>query len=72
MVALLVGLVIAVIVAWFLFWAADILLPHIPLPPNIASFISALVKVLIIAIIVFIYVIPLIRMLPGAFPAVHF
>lgn len=66
MVVLLVSLAIAVIVALFLYWCVELLAPHLPFPANMNTLIVVFCRVVIAAVVLFNYVIPVLKMLPSA------
>ena len=65
MIPVVTQFIIVLIVCGFLFWALQLLLPHVPLPSEFRAFIDVALKILIVGIIVFYFIVPLIRMLPG-------
>lgn len=64
MIDLLVAFIVALIIIGFLFWAIEKILPLIPMPAEFRSFIKVAIEIAIVAVVVFYFAIPLIKMLP--------
>ena len=64
-IALLIDIVIALLIAGFLYWAATQLVALIPMPPLILQAVNALLIILVVAIILFWVVIPLLQAIAG-------
>jgi hypothetical protein len=62
---LLIQIIIALLVAGFLFWAARQLLSLIPMEPIFAQVINVLLIIVVVAIVLFYVVIPLLHVLAG-------
>jgi len=65
MTGLVVQIIIALLVAGFLFWAARQLLGLIPLEPIFTQAINVLLIIVVVAIILFYVVIPVLHVLAG-------
>ena len=65
MLQLLIQVVIALLIAGFIFWAVRYIVSVVPLDPIIARVIDALLVIAVVAIIIFYVVIPLLNMLAG-------
>jgi len=63
--ATIIQIIIALIIAGFVFWAVRYIISVIPLEPLIAKIIDVLLVILVVAIVIFYVVIPLLNMLAG-------
>jgi hypothetical protein len=61
----LISIVIALIVAGFVFWALRLIIGLLPLEPLFKQVIDVLIIILVVGIIIFYVVIPLLHMLGG-------
>ena len=61
----LIGIVIALIIAGFIFWAIRMLVALLPLEPLFKQVIDVILIILVVGIIIFYVVIPLLHMLGG-------
>ena len=64
-IALLIYIVIALLIAGFLYWAATQLIAIIPMPPLIAQAVNALLIIMVVAVVLFWVVIPLLQAIAG-------
>ena len=64
-IALLIYIVIALLIAGFLYWAATQLIAIIPMPPLIAQAVNALIIIMVVAVVLFWVVIPLLQAIAG-------
>ena len=64
-IALLIDIVIALLIAGFLYWAATQLIAIIPMPPLIAQAVNALLIIMVVAVVLFWVVIPLLQAIAG-------
>ena len=62
---LIIQVIIALLIAGFLFWAAKQLLGLIPMEPIFAQAINVLLIIVVVAIILFYVVIPILHVLAG-------
>jgi hypothetical protein len=62
---LIVQIVIALLVAGFLFWAVRLVIGLIPLEPILAQVINALLIIAAVAIVLFYVIIPVLHVLAG-------
>jgi hypothetical protein len=65
MMPLLIQIIVALLVAGFIFWAARLVIGLIPMEPIFAQAINVLLMIVVVAIIIFYIVIPLLNMLAG-------
>jgi hypothetical protein len=65
MLALLINVIIALLIAGFIFWAARQIIALIPMEPIFAQAINVILIIVVVAIIIFYVVIPLLNMLAG-------
>lgn len=63
--AIIVQIIIALLVAGFIFWAARQIVALIPMEPIFAQAINVILIILVVAIILFWVVIPLLHMVAG-------
>lgn len=61
----LIGIVIALIIAGFIFWAIRQLVALIPMEPIFRQIIDVIIIILVVGIIIFYVIIPLLHMLGG-------
>lgn len=64
--ATVIQIIIALIIAGFVFWAIKQLISLIPMDPLFQRVIDVLLIILVVAIIIFFVVIPLLHLLAGA------
>ena len=64
-IALLVNIIIALLIAGFLYWFATQLIALIPMPPIIAQAVHTILIIAVVAIILFWIVIPILQMIAG-------
>lgn len=62
---LLIQIIVALLIAGFIFWAARLVIGLIPMEPIFAQAINVLLMIVVVAIIIFYIVIPLLNMLAG-------
>jgi hypothetical protein len=65
MMPLLIQIIVALLIAGFIFWAARLVIGLIPMEPIFAQAINVLLMIVVVAIIIFYIVIPLLNMLAG-------
>lgn len=65
MVQMLIQIIIALLIAGFLFWAVRQVVALIPMEPIFAQVINVILIIVVVAIILFYIVIPLLNMLAG-------
>ncbi len=66
-----INIIIAMIVAGFIYWALKQFVHLIPGPPVIHQAIEALLIVLVVAIVLFYVVVPILHMVGGAAGSIH-
>ncbi len=74
MLPLLIQVIIALLIAGFVFWAVRLVLGLIPMEPIFAQVINVLLIIVVVAIVIFYVVIPLLQMLGGvhiSLPSIH-
>jgi hypothetical protein len=65
MMPLLIQIIVALLIAGFIFWAARLVIGLIPMEPIFAQAINVILIIVVVAIIIFYIVIPLLNMLAG-------
>lgn len=62
---IIIGIIIALLIAGFIFWAVRKLIGLIPMEPIFAQIIDVLLIIAVVAIVLFYVVIPLLHMVAG-------
>jgi len=62
----IIQIIIALLIAGFVFWALRLLIGLIPMDPWFKQIIDVLLTILVVAIVLFYVVIPLLHMLPAS------
>jgi hypothetical protein len=65
MLPLLIQIIVALLIAGFIFWAARLILGLIPMEPIFKQVIDVLLIIVVVAIVLFYVVIPLLHVLAG-------
>jgi hypothetical protein len=65
MLPLLIQVIVALLIAGFVFWAVRLVLGLIPMEPIFSQAINVILIIVVVAIIIFYVVIPLLNMLAG-------
>ena len=68
----LIGIIIALLVAGFVFWALKQVIGLIPMDPFFAQIINVLLLIVVVAIVLFYVIIPILHLLVGSLHSVHF
>jgi hypothetical protein len=68
MIALLLQLIVAVIIIGFVYWAYTLLIPMLPLPAPFRQLLDALILILVVAVLLFYFLLPLIQQLGHLLP----
>jgi hypothetical protein len=65
MLPLLVQVIVALLIAGFVFWAARQLIALVPMEPIFAQVINVVLIIVVVAIVIFYVIIPLLNLLAG-------
>ncbi len=68
----IIGIIVALLVAGFVFWALKMVIGLIPMDPFFAQIINVLLLIIVVAIVLFYVIIPLLHMLAGSLHSLHF